>query len=95
MRYYVGPLSLPFYQARFRSLVAEIQPDLVHALRIPFEGMLSVATPPGIPLVVSTWGNDITLHARGSFLMAYLTRRVLNRADGLITDTQRDIQLGI
>jgi glycosyltransferase involved in cell wall biosynthesis len=56
--------------------------------------MLSVATPDGIPLVVSTWGNDITLHAHGSFLMAHLTRRVLNRADGLITDTTRDIQLG-
>ncbi len=94
LRYYLGPISLPFYQGRFRSLVAAIQPDLVHALRIPFEGMLSVATPAGIPLVVSTWGNDITLHARGSFLMSRLTKRVLFRADGLITDTQRDIQLG-
>ncbi|MGD0879560.1 MAG: glycosyltransferase family 4 protein [Anaerolineales bacterium] len=95
LRYYLGPLSLPIYQVRYRSLVAEIQPELVHALRIPFEGMLSVVTPHGIPLVISTWGNDITLHARGSFFMASLTRGVLNRADGLITDTQRDIQLGI
>ena len=95
LRYYLGPLSLPIYQVHFRSLVAEIHPDLVHALRIPFEGMLSVATPSCIPLVISTWGNDITLHARGSFFMAGLTRGVLNRADGLITDTQRDIQLGI
>ena len=93
LRYFLGPLSLPFYQARFRSLVDEIQPELVHALRIPFEGMLSTATPPGIALVISTWGNDITLHARGSFLMSHWTRRVLNRADGLITDTQRDIHL--
>jgi len=94
LRYFLGPLSLPFYQVRFRSLVADIQPDLVHALRIPFEGMLSVATPLGIPLVVSTWGNDITLHAHGSFLMSHLTGRVLFRADGLITDTHRDIHLG-
>ncbi len=72
LRYLLGPLSLPFYQARFRALVAEIQPDLVHALRIPFEGMLSAVMPQGIPLVVSTWGNDITLHARGSVLMARL-----------------------
>ena len=93
LRYFLGPLSLPFYQARFRSLVDEIQPELVHALRIPFEGMLSTATPPGIALVISTWGNDITLHARGSFLMSYWTRRAFNRADGLITDTQRDIHL--
>jgi hypothetical protein len=94
LRYFLGPLSLPFYQKRFRSLVTDFQPDLVHALRIPFEGMMSAATPSGIPLVVSTWGNDITLHAHGSILMSDLTRRVLTRADGLITDTQRDIELG-
>jgi glycosyltransferase involved in cell wall biosynthesis len=95
LRYYLGPLSLVFYQARYRSLVIKIQPDLVHALRIPFEGMLAAGTPQEIPLVISTWGNDITLHARGSFLMARLTRRILYRADGLITDTQRDIRLSL
>ena len=94
LRYYLGPLSLPFYQARFRALTTEIKPDLVHALRIPFEGMLAATTPAVIPFVVSTWGNDLTLHARGSFLMAFLTRRALQRADGLISDTQRDIRLG-
>jgi len=93
LRYYVGPFSLAFYQMRYRTLVAEIQPDLVHALRIPFEGMLAAATPTEIPLVVSTWGNDLTLHAPGSFLMSRLTRITLNRADGLITDTQRDARL--
>lgn len=94
LRYYLGPLSLPFYQAQFRRLVAEIQPDLIHALRIPFEGMLATATPLEVPLVVSTWGNDLTLHAGGSFIMAKLTRRTLCRADVLISDTQRDIRLG-
>ena len=94
LRYYVGPLSLPFYQGQFYRLVAQIKPELVHALRIPFEGMLAASTPTGTPLVVSTWGNDITLHAHGSFLMADLTERVLTRANGLITDTQRDINLG-
>ncbi len=94
IRYILGPLSLPCYHWRFRTQVAEIQPDLVHALRIPFEGMLSSTTPPGIPLVLSTWGNDLTLHARGSLLMARLTRGALRRADGFIADTQRDIRLG-
>jgi glycosyltransferase involved in cell wall biosynthesis len=94
LRYFLGPLSLPFYQARFCALVADIQPDLVHALRIPFEGMLSAGMPPGTPLAISTWGNDFTLHARGSVFMAHLTRRVLKRADGLIADTQRDTRLG-
>jgi glycosyltransferase involved in cell wall biosynthesis len=94
LRYYLGPLSLPFYQVRYRDLVAEINPDLVHALRVPFEGMLAAATPIKKPLVVSTWGNDLTLHALGSFLMSRQTRTTLRRADGLITDTQRDIRLG-
>ena len=93
VRYVFGPISLPAYQKRFRQIAAEIRPDLVHALRIPFEGMLAEATPEGIPLVVSTWGNDLTLHARGSILMSRLTRRTLHRANGLITDTARDIRL--
>jgi glycosyltransferase involved in cell wall biosynthesis len=94
LRYYFGPLSLSSYQRHFHSLVTELWPDLVHALRIPFEGMLAAVTPPGIPLLVSIWGNDLTLHARGSFLMAAQTRRVLRRADGLLADTARDIRLG-
>jgi glycosyltransferase involved in cell wall biosynthesis len=94
LRYYLGPMSLGLYRPRFISLVGDIRPDLVHALRIPFEGMLAAEVDQKIPLVVSTWGNDLTLHAKGSPLMAGQTRRVLARADGLITDTQRDIRLG-
>jgi glycosyltransferase involved in cell wall biosynthesis len=93
LRYFLGPFSLAFYQGRYRALVAKIQPDLVHALRIPFEGMLAITTPAEIPLVVSTWGNDLTLHARGSYFMNCLTRATLSRANGLISDTQRDIHL--
>lgn len=84
---------MPVYQAQYRTLVESIQPDLVHALRIPFEGMLAAATPPGIPLLVSIWGNDLTLHARGSLPMRQLTRRTLLRCQGLFADTSRDIQL--
>jgi hypothetical protein len=94
IRYYLGPFSLEFHRARYLSLLAEIQPDLVHALRIPFEGMLAAATQATIPLIISTWGNDLTLHALGSFTMSRLTRVVLQRANGLISDTQRDIRLG-
>jgi glycosyltransferase involved in cell wall biosynthesis len=93
LRYFFGPLTLGFYLARIQALLAEIQPELVHALRIPYEGMLASSLPGGIPLVVSIWGNDLTLHAHGSFLMDQWTRRTLSRADGLIADTQRDIRL--
>jgi glycosyltransferase involved in cell wall biosynthesis len=93
LRYWIGPLSLSRHRRRFRSLAEGLAPDLVHALRIPFEGMLAAATPEGIPLVLSIWGNDLTLHARGSPLMARLTRQALRRADGLLTDTRRDLRL--
>jgi glycosyltransferase involved in cell wall biosynthesis len=93
LRYVLGPLSLPSHQNHFRSLVEKIQPDLIHAMRIPFEGMLASATPEGIPLVISIWGNDLTLHARGSVLMADFTHRALKRVNGLIADTIRDIRL--
>ena len=70
-----------------------LKPDVVHALRIPFEGMLAESTPPAIPLIVSIWGNDLTFHARTSPLMAAHTRRTLKRADGLLADAARDLAL--
>jgi len=93
-RYFLGPLTLPFYARRFRRLVDEIKPDLVHALRIPFEGMLAAQTPASIPLAVSIWGNDLTYHANGSPWMKAYTLRTLRRADGLLADARRDIRLG-
>jgi glycosyltransferase involved in cell wall biosynthesis len=93
-RYYLGPLSLPFYARRFRRLVDEIEPDLVHALRIPFEGMLASNTPASIPLAVTIWGNDLTYHAQGSPWMKAYTLRTLRRANGLLADARRDIRLG-
>lgn len=94
-RYLLGPLSLPFYGRRLRRLVNELQPDLVHALRIPFEGLLAAYTPRKTPLILSIWGNDLTLHARRSAAMRRLTSRALARADGLMADARRDIRLGI
>lgn len=93
LRYHLGPLTLPRYARTYQGLVEKIQPDLIHALRIPFEGMLASYAPKQIPLIVSTWGNDLTLHAKGSPLMRRFTRRCLARADGLIADTYRDIHL--
>lgn len=93
LRYLLGPLTLPFRAKTFKDLIRTIQPDLVHALRIPFEGMLAAYTPIQIPLIAATWGNDLTLHAKGSPLMRRFTRRCLNRADGLTSDTCRDVRL--
>ncbi len=94
-RYVLGPLSVQNLAEPFVDRVAEIQPDLVHAMRIPYEGMLASFTPPQVPLVVSIWGNDLTLHAEGSASMASLTRRALRRADGLLADAARDLRLAV
>jgi len=93
IRAFLTPLLMPRYQAQFLEYVRLINPDIVHALRIPFEGMLAAALPEEIPLVVSIWGNDLTLHAKTSKLMASRTRDALGRADGLVADAARDIQL--
>ncbi|NSW51364.1 MAG: glycosyltransferase family 4 protein [Anaerolineae bacterium] len=93
MRYFLGPLTLVWYRPRFRRLVSQVKPDLIHALRIPFEGMLAVSTAHQVPLVISIWGNDLTLHAPKNILMRILTRHVLKRCAGLITDVERDLTL--
>lgn len=93
LRYYLGPLTLPFYQQRFERILERIAPELIHALRIPFEGMLSSRAPGKYPLVLSIWGNDLTLHANGSLFMSHLTQKCLFRADGLLADASRDIRL--
>jgi len=94
-RYWLGPLSLNSFKTPFRALVAAAQPDLVHALRVPFEGMLAAAAPPEVPLALSIWGNDLTLHAQGSPLMAAATRRALQRANALAADAARDLRLAV
>jgi glycosyltransferase involved in cell wall biosynthesis len=94
-RYWLGPLSLKEPREQFLEAVDRIKPDIVHALRIPFEGMLARVTPPEIPFLVSIWGNDLTLHAKGSPLMDWYTRSVLKRADGLMADAKRDLRLSL
>lgn len=93
IRHMLGPLTLHYYGRRLRWLVERIQPDLVHALRLPFEGMLAAYTPQPYPVAVSLWGNDLTFHAAGSASMARLTRTALARASALLADTRRDVRL--
>jgi glycosyltransferase involved in cell wall biosynthesis len=93
LRYLLGPLALPFYRNRFLKIVDQVGPELIHALRIPFEGMLAQYASQKYPLVVSIWGNDLTLHAQRSYRMGKATQATLIRADGLMADAFRDIRL--
>lgn len=93
LRQWLGPLTLPQAARRLRRIVEQVQPDFVHALRIPYEGMAAALANAPMPLVISVWGNDFTLHARSTPLMAILTRLTLQRAAALHADCQRDIRL--
>jgi hypothetical protein len=103
LRQWLGPLTLPPPARRLRGVIASLQPDLIHAMRIPYEGMLVTRALSGQldlkpdvklpPLLISVWGNDFTLHARANPWMRRLTRRTLQRADALHTDCQRDQRL--
>jgi hypothetical protein len=93
LRYRLAPLTLPAAARRFRRALRSVQADVVHALRIPFEGILALAASPELPLAVSIWGNDLTLHAAATPRMAAWTRAVLQRADGIHADAARDLRL--
>lgn len=89
-----GPSLARLRGRRLRHVVEAVRPDVVHALRIPGEGMVATAAcPPYIPLAVSIWGNDLTLQAAMSRATARATRQVLQRADLLMCDCQRDADL--
>jgi glycosyltransferase involved in cell wall biosynthesis len=92
IRQWFGPRTLVKAVEKLKDIYAEVGPDLVHAMRIPFEGMLAAQAKPSAPFLVSIWGNDFTLHARSTPVMARLTRKTLKRADALHADCQRDIK---
>lgn len=95
LRYWLGPLDVFRYVSKVRCIVDEIKPDLFHAMRIPFEGLLAAEALRGsrIPFLISVWGNDFTLFGKRYPLIATLTRRAMQRADALHCDCFRDLRL--
>jgi glycosyltransferase involved in cell wall biosynthesis len=92
LRHWLGPWTLELKKKKLQQIIAAENPDILHAMRIPFEGMLTSSIGSKIPLVISTWGNDFTLHAPSTRRMGALTRRAVTRASALISDTQVDVQ---
>jgi glycosyltransferase involved in cell wall biosynthesis len=97
IRYWVGPLDVYRRMSQVCRIVKELKPDLIHAMRIPFEGLLAAQALRGvpIPLLISVWGNDFTLYSKRFPLIARMTRQAMRRADALHSDCQRDLRLGI
>ncbi len=95
IRHWAAPLELRFHVKEVGAVLDSFRPDIVHAMRIPFEGMLAAAAVKHYPLLVSIWGNDLTLHATDFRIVARLTRKTLIRADALHCDCRRDSRLAI
>ncbi len=93
IRQWFGPLTIRRASQRLRGYIERVQPDLIHAMRIPYEGMLAADAYTGIPLIVSIWGNDFTLHAPSTSMMSHYTRWTMQVADALHADCQRDVRL--
>lgn len=93
IRHWLGPLTLTRAGKNLRVIVEHVQPDLVHALRIPYEGMLAANAGLRVPLIVSVWGNDFTLHAPSTPLMRHHTEWTMLATDALHADCERDIRL--
>ena len=93
IRQWFGPITVRRASDRLRGFIERVNPDLVHAMRIPYEGMLAADAYTGVPLIVSTWGNDFTLHAPSTPLMDHYTRWTIQVADALHADCQRDVRL--
>ncbi len=93
IRQWLGPLTIRRPAQRLRAFIEEVKPDLVHAMRIPYEGMLAADSYTGVPLIVSIWGNDFTLHGPSTPLMRHYTRWTMQVTDALHADCYRDVRL--
>lgn len=95
VRHALGPWTLPLKVKKLQQIIETEQPDILHAMRIPYEGMLAGYTALKVPLVISTWGNDFTLHAPSTPRMSALTRRALRNTTALLSDTRVDVERAI
>ena len=95
LRSRAATLDVYRHASAIRQIVNENKPDIVHAMRLPYEGIAATAALESVdvPVVVSVWGNDFTLHAGRSPRVARMTERALGRADALHPDCMRDLTL--
>lgn len=92
-RAWSAPLQIQRRKKLLERLLSDLRPDLVHAMRLPCEGFLAAAATDSVPLIVSIWGNDLTLFATRYRTLGKLTDFALARADGLFCDCARDLNL--
>jgi len=79
------------YSGRLQAHINDFQPDLIHAMRIPFEGIIASNCVSDKPLVLSIWGNDLTLHGSNPGKKSDLIRLAIVKCSAIHADAQRDI----
>jgi len=92
LRSWIAPMDIERKTRAMTALIHDLKPDLVHAMRLPFEGFLAAAAVKTVPLLISIWGNDFTLFADRSRRLGELADAALLRADGLHCDCRRDLK---
>ena len=95
LRAWSAPLSIRLRSSSLSELISELKPDLVHAMRLPYEGLFAAAAVNSARLLISVWGNDLTLFAERYPALGKLTDAALRRADGLHCDCERDRKLAM
>ncbi len=96
IRHILAPVELLVHVKKGKKLINKINPDIVHAMRIPYEGIFAlhaIKKNKNIKYIVSVWGNDFTLFANNYPVIAWYTRKVLKRINYLHADCMRDINL--
>lgn len=90
------PLELRIARRLGRTIAAladAYQPDLVHALRVPFEGIAATEVAAVRPTVISIWGQDLARQAPAAPRLGHATRAALANVHGVHADCQRDVRL--
>jgi glycosyltransferase involved in cell wall biosynthesis len=93
VRAWAAPFSIRARAEQLTALIDDLRPDLVHAMRLPYEGFIAAAAVTTRPLLLSIWGNDFTLFADRSRRLSKLTDLALRRANGLQCDCRRDLDM--
>ena len=95
-RFQIVHSAVQLYRGRSRRRFLQEQirhhnPDLVHALRLPYEGVSALSSIEELPVVVSTWGQDFTSQARHDPLLRFWYRRVIGQSSGFMADEESDV----
>lgn len=95
-------IQLTRSRSRRRQILQSVdsfKPDLVHALRLPYEGITALSSEMDIPVIVSSWGQDFVPQAQRDPILRRWLRSNLRRAAGFQYDSPSDliraIELGL